>query len=142
MALRHCGEYSRAFFASELSIYPVRRMQCSITKDASKMMGGNNFCPHRGRIAISSCSLSSQPLNRDLALASRPWIRFLVLQNHTKTKGRRDLRNDVGPSNQPPMLVNSPTQSYFLSYFCAGGTRQLNLSSVFLDVHDLGACGG
>ena len=51
------------------------------------------------------------------------------------------IRNDVSPADQPPMLVNAPTQRNLLTDLRASWTRQLDLCSIGLYTHDLGTCG-
>lgn len=133
------GEISWAF-ESELPVNLPRRTQCSNTQDLITIMKGNSFWPSCDQTAISFhiglCNhLVQTRVQRHTPVSRRQHRKKLEI------RGRRDLRNDVGPPNQPPVLVDSPTQCYFLSNFRASGTRQLNFGSIFLDVHDFGTCG-
>lgn len=53
-----------------------------------------------------------------------------------------DLRNNVGPSDQTPVLLNSATDGDLLANFRAGGTGQAELSGISLDTEDLSTSSG
>lgn len=52
-----------------------------------------------------------------------------------------DLRNNVGPTDQTPVLLNSPTDGNLLTNLSASGRGQNELGSIGLDTSDLGTGG-
>ncbi len=52
-----------------------------------------------------------------------------------------NVRNNIRPANQPPVLLDAPAQRNLLANLGARGTRQAQLGRVGLDAHDLGARG-
>jgi hypothetical protein len=55
------------------------------------------------------------------------------------TEGRSEnLRDDVGPTDQPPMLLNSSRQGNLLADFCTSGTRQAQLGNITFDTEYFG----
>lgn len=45
-------------------------------------------------------------------------------QNRSNIKRQGNLRHNIRPANQTPMLINSSTQGNFLTNLCASGTGQ------------------